>query len=437
MTDSNKKLGFDTRKIHAGYRSEEHNYAVAVPIYQTASYDLGSVERARKVFSLEEIGSIYTRIGSPTTAVLEQRVADLDGATAAIALASGMAAVSYTLLQLTEGGGRILSLPNIYGGTVDSFLRVYPSLGIGIDYPEDIHDPKSYEKAIREDTKAIFIESISNPNAELVDIKAIAEVAHKHNLPLVVDNTFATPYLFNPFEHGADIVVYSATKALNGHGNTIAGLILENGQFDWGNGKFPQFEKKEHVLRTREQVYRSFLEAAPGAVFTTRIRLTYLNYLGAALSSFDAFLVLQGIETLSERVSKQVSTAKKLIQYLEGKDEVLWVKHPEAKNSTYKELASAYFPKGTGAIFTFGLTGTKEERDAFLDSLELFSYHANVGDARSIIINSPETTHGELNKEQQAMADIPPETVRISVGLEDPEDLINDLERSFQKVYHP
>ncbi|QOX63187.1 O-acetylhomoserine aminocarboxypropyltransferase/cysteine synthase [Anoxybacterium hadale] len=432
MTDKTRALGFDTRKVRAGYRSEDHNYAVAVPIYQTASYDLGSVERGRRLFQLEEVGSIYTRIGSPTAAILEERVAQLDGGTAAIALASGMAAISYTLLQLTEGGGRVLSLPNLYGGTIDSFLRVFPSLGVKIDYPEDIHDPISYEAAITPDTKLIFIESISNPNAELFDIEGIAEVAHKHGIPLVVDNTFATPYLFNPFDYGADLVIYSATKALNGHGNTIAGVIVENSKFNWGSGKYPQFEEKLHVLRTVSGEARSFIEAAPGAVFTTRIRLNYLNHLGAALSPFDAFLILQGIETLSERVAKQVSSAKKLITYLETKKEVLWVKHPEAKDSPYKELAARYFPKGTGSIFTFGYGKTKEQRDQFIDALELFSFHANVGDARSILINSPETTHGELNEKQQALADISTDTLRISVGLEDPEDLIADLERAFQ-----
>lgn len=432
MTEIKKKLGFDTRKIHAGYRSEEHNYSVAVPIYQTASYDLGSVDRARRVFSLEEVGSIYTRIGSPTAAVLEQRVAELDGGTAGIALASGMAAITYTLLQLTEGGGRILALPNLYGGTIDSFLRVFPALGIKIDYPADTHDPKSFDEAITPDTKGIFIESISNPNAELLDIEAIAEVAHKHGIPLVVDNSVATPYLFNPFDYGADIVIYSATKALNGHGNAIAGIILENDKFNWANGKFPQFEEKLHVLRSVKGNYRSFLEAAPGAVFTTRIRLNYLNHLGAALSPFDAFLVLQGIETLSERVSKQVLSTKKLIQYLESHKKVLWVKHPEASKSPYKKLAARYFPKGTGSLFTFGFDGAQDERDTFIESLKLFSFHANLGDARSIIINSPETTHGELNEQQQELADITPETLRISVGLEDPEDLIADLEQAFQ-----
>lgn len=432
---SEKALGFDTKQVHAGYNSADHNFAVSVPIYQTASYDLGSTERAKQLFAFAEPGFLYTRIGSPTTAVLEQRVAALDGASAALAVASGMAAITYTLLQLAEGGGRIISQPNLYGGTIDSFHKIYPAFGISIDYPEDIHDPASYEKAIGPDTKAIFIESITNPNAELFDYKAIAEIAHRNDIPLVVDNTFATPYLFNPIEHGADIVIYSATKALNGHGNTIAGIILESGKFNWENGKFPHIAKKEYLLRDTDGIYRSYVDIAPGAAFVTRLRMTYLAYLGAALSSFDAYLVLQGIETLSERVSKQVTTAKKLIQFLESRPEVLWVKHPEAVDSSYKELAKEYFPRGTGSIFTFGLKGDEAKRNAFIDATKLFSYHANVGDARSLIINSPRTTHGELTPEEQALAGISIETIRISVGLEDADDLIADLEQAFNEIY--
>lgn len=432
---SDRALGFDTQKIHAGYNSEEHNHAVSVPIYQTASYDLGSTDRAKKIFSFSEAGFLYTRVGSPTTKVLEQRVAALDGATAALAVGSGMAAISYTLLQIAEGGGRILALPNLYGGTVDSFIKIYPNFGIAIDFPKNINDIASYEEAIKEDTKAIFIESITNPNAELLDIEAIAEVAHKHDIPLVVDNTFATPYLFNPFKHGADIVIYSATKALNGHGNAISGIILENGKFDWNNGKFNHIVRKEYLLRDTDGNYRSFFDIAPGAGFVTRIRMTYLAYLGAAVGSFDAYLVLQGIETLSERVSKQVASAQKLIEYLETKEQVLWVKHPHAKDSPYKELAKKYFPKGAGSIFTIGLAGDENQRNEFLDKLEIFSYHANVGDARSLIINTPRTTHGELKPEQQELAGINIETIRISVGLEDADDLIADLEQAFEEVY--
>ncbi|MFT3951204.1 MAG: aminotransferase class I/II-fold pyridoxal phosphate-dependent enzyme [Oscillospiraceae bacterium] len=432
MSDS---IHFDTKKIRSGYNPAEHNLSVQVPIYQTASYDLGSTERARNLFSFTEAGFLYTRIGSPTTKVLEQRVADLDGATGAIAVSSGMAAITYTLLSLAEGGGRILALPNLYGGTIDSFVKIYPGFGIAIDFPENTDDPAAYERAIRPDTKAIFIESITNPNAEIPDIEAIADIAHKHGIPLVVDNTFATPYLFNPFAHGADLVVYSATKGLNGHGNVISGLILENGKFDWNNGKFPNIVRKEYLLRDGDGNYRSFFDIAPGAGFTTRIRMTYLAYLGAAVSSFDAYLVLIGIETLSERLSKQVASAHKIIEYLETKQSVLWVKHPHAKNSPYKALAAKYFSKGAGAIFSFGLAGDEEQRNKFIDALEIFSYHANVGDARSLIINSPRTTHGELKPEQQELAGITPETLRISVGLEDPDDLIADLEQAFKAVY--
>jgi O-acetylhomoserine (thiol)-lyase len=432
---TNTKLHFDTQKIHAGYDSEKHNHAVSVPIYQTASFDLGSVDRAADLFSFTVPGFIYSRTENPTTDVLEKRVAALSGATSALLVGSGMAAISYSLLQIAEGGGRILAQPNIYGGTVDSFTKIYPAFGIEVDYPKDIHDPASYDAAIRKDTKAIFIESISNPNAELFDLQAIAEVAKKHDIPLIVDNTFATPYLLNPFDFGANIVVYSGTKALNGHGNAITGLILENDSFNFANGKYPQFTREEYLLSTRDGVAHSYIERFPGAAFTTRVRLTYVNYLGAKASPFDAYLLLLGIETLSERVAKQVETASKLVSYLEGKSQVLWVKHPSAKNSPYRGLAARYFPKGAGSIFTFGLAGDEKQRNEFINSIEVFSYHANVGDARSLIINSPKTTHGELTEQQQQLAGITEETIRISAGIEDVLDLIEDLEQAFAKVY--
>ncbi len=422
---------FDTIQVRGGYNSSEHNYSVNVPIYQSAAFDLGSVERGLRLFSYEETGNIYTRIGNPTTAVLEQRIAALDKATGAVALASGMAAISNTIFALASGGGRILASPRLYGGSFDSFTQVYPDFGIEIDFAEEADDPTSFARLIRPDTKAIFVETISNPNALVTDIEALAEIAHTHGIPLVVDNTFATPFLFRPFEHGADIVIYSATKQLSGHGNVIAGIVLENGKFNWGNGKFPNFEKKLYTLRDANNVNRSILEVFPEFPFTARIRSTFLNYLGAALGPFDAYLALIGLETLSERVTKQVSNAEKLVKFLEARKEVVWVSHPSAQNSVSKELAAKYLPNGGGSVLTFGFNGTDEQIEKFINAVKIFSFHANVGDSRSLIINSPQTTHGELTQKELHLAGILPDTIRISAGLEDIQDLTADLSQAF------
>jgi O-acetylhomoserine (thiol)-lyase len=430
-----QNYSFDTLKVRAGYNPKEHNYAVSVPIYQTASFDLGDTGRADRLFSFSELGYLYTRVGNPTVDVLEKRVAALDGAEAAIAVGSGMAAVTYALFNVAERGGRILTTDQVYGGTFDSFKKIYPNFNINIDQVRDPDNLKEWESSVKPETKAIFIETISNPNASVADIEALAEIAHKNSIPLIVDNTFATPYLLNPIKHGADIVIYSATKALNGHGNAIAGLILESGKFNWANGKFPQFTEPEYLFRDAAGKERSFSEVFGSAAFTTRIRMNYLAYFGAALSPFDAYLALLGLETLSERVQKQVTNAEKIVKYLETKEQVSWIKHPSAEKSKYKELARKYLPKGAGSIFTFGLKANEQQINTFIDAIELFSYHANVGDARSLIINSPKTTHGELTPEEQNKAGIPPETLRLSVGIEDADDLIADLEQAFEKTF--
>jgi len=373
-------------------------------------------------------------VGNPTVAVLEQRLAALDGAAGAIALASGMAAISYTLLNIAEGGGRILTSPYLYGGSADSFKKVYPKFGITFDIAKNIEKPQKLHEEIRPDTKAIYVESISNPNGVLLDIDAIAEVAHEHGIPLVVDNTVATPYLYNPIAHGADIVVYSATKGLTGHGNVIAGLVLESGKFNWQTEKFPQFSEKYYTLRDINDNWRSFPEVFPQTPFTGRIRFNYLNYFGAALSPFDAYLVLIGLETLSERISKQVHNATVLAQYLKNHKAVEWVRYPGLADSPYNALAKRDFTKGAGGILSFGFRGTTAQRETFLNSVKLFHYHVNIGDARSLIVNSPQTTHGELEPEEKKLADIPENLIRISAGLEDVEDLIADLEQAFEKA---
>ncbi|HOM02787.1 MAG TPA: aminotransferase class I/II-fold pyridoxal phosphate-dependent enzyme [Acetivibrio sp.] len=425
---------FDTQRLRAGYDPKEHNYAVSPPIYQTTSFDFRDVEHAKALFGLRELGNLYTRIGNPTVGVLEQRIAALDGASGAVALSSGMAAVSYTLLNVAEGGGRILTSPYLYGGSADSFKKVYPKFGITFDLAKNIENPEKLSEEIKPDTKAIYVESISNPNGVLLDIDAIAKVAHEHGIPLIVDNTVATPYLYNPISHGADIVVYSATKGLTGHGNVIAGLVLESGKFNWQSDKFPQFSEKYYTLRDINDNNRSFLEVFPEAPFTGRIRFNYLNYFGAALSPFDAYLVLIGLETLSERIEKQVRNAGILAEYLKTHKSVEWVRYPGLKDSPYHELAQRDFPKGAGGILSFGFKGTTEQREAFLNSVKLFHYHVNIGDARSLIVNSPQTTHSELEPEEKKIADIPENLIRISAGLEDPADLIADLEQAFEKA---
>ncbi|MDR0722960.1 MAG: aminotransferase class I/II-fold pyridoxal phosphate-dependent enzyme [Treponema sp.] len=428
---------FDTLKIRAGYNPAEHRQSVQVPIYQTAAYEFRDTKNADGLFAFTEAGFLYTRVNNPTVDVLEQRVAALDGGKGALGLASGMAAVSYTLLNLAEGGGRILTTPYLYGGSFDSFGRVYPKFNIHIDLSPNFNDPAKLEGDIKEDTKGIFVESLSNPTGLVADLEALAALAHKHGIPLVVDNTFGTPYLIKPITYGADIVLYSATKALNGHGNLIAGIVVEAGDFPWDNGKFPQFTQEEYVLRDRAtERKRSFLETFPDAPFATRIRLVYLNYFGAALGPFDAYLALIGLETLSERVAKQVANAQKIAEYLETNSHVEWVKYPGLKSDPAYSLAQKYFPKGPGSVVSFGFKGTGEQSDRFLNGIELLSYHVNVGDARTLIVNSPRTTHGELTPKEQQSADISPNLIRISAGLEDAGDIIADLDQAFKKAFN-
>lgn len=426
---------FDTVKVRGGYNSREHNNSVAVPIYATAAYDFDGYDHFNRIRAGAELGYLYTRVANPTVAVLEARVAALDGGVAAIGLASGMAAVSYSILAVTGGNGRILSTKQIYGGSFDLENDLFPSLGVDFDLISHESSPDEWEANIKEDTKAIFIESISNPGAKLLDIDALAELAHSHGIPLIVDNTFATPYLFRPLEHGADIVVYSATKGLNGHGNAIGGVIVEGKPFAWTEKKFPHFHKRHWVTRDLHDEERSFAEAFAQMPFTAYVRTTLLAYLGAALSPYDAQLILIGLETLSERVSKQIANTRKIIEYLKTReDAVSWISYPELEDSEYKPLANKYFPNGAGTVLTFGFKGNDEQLNKLLKATKIFGYQVNVGDAKSLIVNSPKTTHGELRPHELAEADIRPDTIRLSLGLEDAEDLIADLEQAFSEA---
>ena len=411
---------FDTLKVRAGYNPKDHNDAVSVPIYSTASYEIGDALRFERIAAGEENGHLYSRLSNPTVAVLEERVNELEGGVAAVAVASGMAAITYSLLAVTERGGRILTTQQLYGGTIYNLDSLLPKFGVKIDKVKNDSSIDEFRKNIRDDTKAIFVESISNPRAVISGIEALAELAHEHNIPLIVDNTFATPYLFNPIRFGADIVVHSATKALNGHGNTIGGIVVDN-------GKFPQFNEPDVMLKDLLGKNRSFNEMFGISALARKIRLDYVTNFGAVISPFSAYLILLGIETLSERVDKQVANTRKIVNFLKTSDAVKWIRYPELEDSQYKKLADKYYKKGVGSTFSFGFNGNADQIYKLIDSVELFSYQANVGDARSLIVNVQKTTHGELSEEEFKLADIPEETIRLSIGLEDPEDLINDL----------
>ena len=426
---------FSTDAIRAGYNSEDHFHSVNPPIYQTASFDLVDIDRTRRLWTGAEGGGIYSRVGNPTGAILEERFAKLEGGSAAVALSSGMAAITYTLLLLGQNGGNIVAGSSLYGAAQLALLKFLPKYGITTRFVEDRDNPAAYEALIDENTKAVYVESVSNPNIELYDIDAIAELAHKHNVPVVVDNTVATPYLYKPFEHGADITVYSATKEINGHGNTIAGLVVEKGDFKFDEKKFPQFYEKEWKMRDLNDVPRSTLEFAPNFPVIAQLKIFYTEFFGGALGSFESFLVLQGLSTLTVRLDKKIETTKKIVEFLESREEVEFVRYPYAKGSGYKELADRDFPKGPGALLSFGFKGTREQEGIFIRSLKNFSYHVNIGDVRSLITNPPENTHTELEPKVHELADIPKNLIRLSIGLEDPEDLIEDLKQAFEKAF--
>ncbi|MBQ8087921.1 MAG: O-acetylhomoserine aminocarboxypropyltransferase/cysteine synthase [Clostridia bacterium] len=432
---SEQNYSFETKRIHAGYDPQAHNDSVNVPIYQTASFNFRDIDRAQRILRGVEIASVYSRVTNPTVGALEERLRQLDEGAAAIAFASGMAAITSTLLFLAEGGGNILYASSLYGGTQETLANFLTRFGVQTRAVAARHDPAAYEALIDENTRAVYLESVSNPNAELYDIEAIAEAAHRHGVPLVVDNTVATPYLFQPLKHGADIAVYSLTKGLSGHGSLIGGAVVEKGGFHYDEKRFPQFYAKSYKIRDIHANPRSPIDFAPEFPLVIALRMFYLEFLGAALSPFDAYLALQGMSTLVERLDKQVATTQKLVRHLESRAEVQWVRHPSAQGSPYAALAQRYFPRGAGALFSFGFNGTREQLREFIGALRLFSYHVNLGDVRSLIVNSAETTHGEFPPEVLAQADIPWNLVRVSVGLENADDLIADLDQAFQKAF--
>ena len=418
---------FETLQLHVGQeQADPATDARAVPIYATTAYVFHSAQHAADRFGLADAGNIYGRLTNSTQDVLEQRVAALEGGSATLALASGAAAITYTIQALAANGGHIVAQKTIYGGTFNLLEHTLPQYGIETTFV-DAHNLAEVESAIKENTRAIFLETLGNPNSDIPDIDAVAEIAHRNGLPLVIDNTFGTPYLIRPIEHGADIVVHSATKFLGGHGTTLGGIIVEAGKFDWkAGGKFPNIADPNPSYHGV-----SFYDAVGPAAFVTYIRAILLRDTGATISPFSAFLLLQGVETLSLRLDRHAENTKKVIEYLDGHPQVSKVNHPSLPDHPDHTLYEKYFPNGGGSIFTFDIKGGQEEAWKFIDGLEIFSLLANVADVKSLVIHPASTTHSQLTEEELLDQNIKPSTIRLSIGTEHIDDIIADLERGF------
>lgn len=419
-------LKFETLQVHAGQETPDPaTDARAVPIYQTTSYVFPSADSAAARFSLTEAGNIYTRIMNPTTDVLEKRIAALEGGIGALALASGSAAVTYAIQNITRAGDHIVAAKTLYGGTYNLFAHTFKEFGIDVTFV-DPDEKGSFETTIKPNTKAVFIESLGNPNSNIIDVQAVADVAHAHGIPLIIDNTFTTPYLLKPIEYGADIVVHSATKFIGGHGTSIGGVIVDSGKFDWAaSGKFPGLSEPSpgyHGVR--------FTETAGALAYIIKARVTLLRDTGAALSPFNSFLFLQGLETLSLRVERHVENALKVVEYLSKHPKVEKVNHPSLPDNPYNALYKKYFPNGAGSIFTFELKGSAQHAKAFTERLELFSMLANVADVKSLVIHPASTTHSQMSEQELLGIDIKPNTVRLSIGTEHIDDILGDLEQA-------
>lgn len=421
---------FETLQLHVGQENPDPaTDARAVPIYATTSYVFKDSAHAAARFGLADAGNIYGRLTNSTQDVLEQRVAALEGGAAALALASGAAAITYTLEALGQNGGHFVAQKTIYGGSYNLLAHTLPAFGITASFV-NIHDLDEVEAAVQDHTRAIYIETLGNPNSDIPDVDALAELAHKHGLPLVVDNTFGTPYLIRPIEHGADIVVHSATKFLGGHGTTLGGIIVDSGRFDWSaSGRYPAIAEPNPSYHGV-----SFVKAAGAAAFVTYIRAILLRDTGAAISPFAAFLLLQGIETLSLRLERHAANTAKVVEFLAAHPQVEKVNHPSLKEHPDHELYQRYFPDGGGSIFTFEIGGGVEEAHKFIDSLKIFSLLANVADVKSLVIHPATTTHSQLTKEELADQGIKPNTIRLSVGTEHIDDIIADLQGGFDAV---
>ncbi|PKM57702.1 MAG: O-acetylhomoserine aminocarboxypropyltransferase [Firmicutes bacterium HGW-Firmicutes-3] len=427
MSNSKHTYGFDTLQLHAGQEPDPATGSRAVPIYQTSAYSFRDFEHGKNLFNLSEPGNIYTRIMNPTTDVFEKRIAALEGGVAALAVASGSAAITYAVQNIASVGDEIVAANSLYGGTHNLLKNTLPRFGI-ITHMVNPDRIENFAEKINENTKAIFIETIGNPLTNIIDIEAVANLAHENGLPLIVDNTFATPYLNRPIEFGADIVVHSATKFIGGHGTSIGGVIVDAGNFDWAaSGRFKSFTEPDPSYHGI--VYS---EALGNLAYIIKARVTLLRDTGAAISPFNSFLFLQGLETLSLRVERHVSNAKKIAEYLNNHELVNWVHYPSLKDDPYHELAKKYLPKGSGSIFTFGIKGDEVAAEKFINALELFSHLANVADAKSLVIHPSTTTHQQLSDEDQVAAGITKDTIRLSIGIEDVDDLIYDLDQAFK-----
>lgn len=430
-TRDKRNFKFETLQLHVGQeQADPTTDARAVPIYQTSSYVFRNCDHAAARFGLSDAGNIYGRLTNPTEDVFEKRIAALEGGVAALAVASGAAAVTYTILNLAQNGDNIVSAKNIYGGSFNLFEHTLPQYGIDTNFV-DIFNEEQVESAINEKTKALYIETLGNPNSDVVDIESVAKIAHKHKIPLVVDNTFATPYLVRPIEYGADIVVHSATKFIGGHGTSIGGVIVDGGNFDWeASGKFDSLTKPNPSYHGI-----SFTQACGAAAFVTKVRAILLRDTGATVSPFNAFLFLQGLETLSLRVERHSYNALKVVEYLNNHPQVESVSHPSVSTDPkQQELYKKYFPNGGGSIFTFDIKGDAQKAKDFIDNLELFSLLANVADVKSLVIHPATTTHSQCTEEELLDQGIRPNTIRLSIGCENIDDIIQDLDEAFKAI---
>ena len=425
-----RNLKFETLQLHVGQETADSvTDARAVPIYQTSSYVFHNSQHAADRFALKDAGNIYGRLTNPTEDVFERRIAALEGGTAALAVASGAAAVTYAIENVALAGDHIVAAKNIYGGTYNLLAHTLVDYGITTTFVDPL-DPANFEKAIKENTKALYIETLGNPNSDVVDIEAIANIAHAHNIPLLVDSTFATPYLVRPIEYGADIVIHSATKFIGGHGTVMGGIIIDGGKFDWTqNDKFPGLSKPNPSYHGVV-----FTEACGNAAYIMKIRTTLMRDQGAVLSPFNSFLLLQGLETLSLRVERHVENALKVVDFLKNHPQVEKVYHPSLSTGKEKELYDKYFPNGAGSIFTFTIKGDAEKAKKFTESLELFSLLANVADVKSLVIHPASTTHSQLDEEELLACGIHPNTIRLSIGTEHIDDILADLQHGFDAV---
>lgn len=426
-----RNLKFETLQLHAGQeKPDSATDARAVPIYQTASYVFQNCDDAQERFDLKKSGNIYGRLTNPTEAVFEERIAALEGGKGALALASGAAAIYYTFRNIAVQGDHIVSANNIYGGTYNLLAHTLPDCGITATFV-DISDFEEVEKSIQENTKAIFVETMGNPNSDITDIEKIADIAHRNSIPLIIDNTFGTPYLIRPIEHGADIVIHSATKFIGGHGTSLGGVVVDSGNFDWKkSGKFPSITEPNPSYHGI-----SFTEAVGDLAFITKMRTVLLRDTGACISPFNAFMLLQGLETLSLRVERHIENALKVAKYLSSHEKVEKVNHPSVTDDKIqKELYKKYFPKGAGSIFTFQIKGGIDEAKRFIDNLEIFSLLANVADMKSLVIHPATTTHSQLNEKEMEEQGIYKNTIRLSIGTENIDDIIQDMEEAFKMI---